>query len=358
MRVGAGAAVLGAVALAIGLIVAPQQVAASYLVAYTASVAIGIGLLLLVIAAHLSGAVWFALMRRQAERALGALPALAVLGIPLVAAPRAFWPGDRRVSLLIVRAIVYWAVWIAAAYALRSLSFRQDRDPHAVPLARLRAVSAGAAPVVALALSCAAVDWVMAVTPGWSSSVFGAYYFAGAMVSALACIGVLMRVASAPEWYPRSDHYQALGRLMLAFVLFWGYLWYVQFFIIWIADIPAEVEWYVVRLGGWADVAAVLLIGGFAVPVIVLLFRIARGSRVVMFATSALLLAAHYLDLYWLIVPSMRPQWSATDLLWDAGALAFVGGVAVALALWRMEGRAPVPAGDPLLALSVRYESH
>ena len=69
-------AVTGAIAMGVALVFAPARVFASYLVAYTFTLAVVLGVLLLVMMAHLSDAVWFVVLRRRAEAVLGALPLL------------------------------------------------------------------------------------------------------------------------------------------------------------------------------------------------------------------------------------------------------------------------------------------
>jgi len=237
---------------------------------------------------------------------------------------------------------------------------QQGAHPDRMPPQRFRFVSAAALPAAGLAMTFAAIDWMMSLSPAWSSSVYGGYYFAGGMVSALALLAVLARRAQTGRaaWAPTPEHFHALGRLTLAFVLFWAYLWYAQFFVIWIADIPREATWYAVRLrGGWGVVAAVVLACGFALPVFALLFRAAKRSAVTMAVVGVWLLAVHYVDVYWLLVPEAG-RWSLADLLWNAGALAFVGGSTTALAIWRQPTVPQAAVGDPFLEWSLRYEAH
>jgi hypothetical protein len=133
----------------------------------------------------------------------------------------------------------------------------------------------------------------------------------------------------------------------------------VQFFTIWIADVPREVSWYVVRFGGgWGVLARILIVAGFVVPFIVLLFHAARGSAWLMSAVGAWLLVAHYVDVYWVLAPSASFTWSVLDLVWDLAALAVVAGSATAVALWRRAARPAVESDDPLLPLTMRYEAH
>ena len=304
--------------------------ATAYLVAYIATLAVVLGTLLLLMIAPLSGAVWFVVFRRRAEDIVCALPALAVLAVPLLFSHGVFFAA---------RAIACWAVWLWAAERLRRAPTQQ-------------ALIAGLAATI-LALHFAAVDWMMSASAGWSSSVYSGYYFAGAIVSALALLAVL------PAPGANTNHVQALGRLTLAFVLFWAYLWYVQFFIIWMADVPREVSWYAVRLGGgWGVLARTLVVTGFVAPFIVLMFHAARGSARLMRAIGVWLLATHYLDVYWLLAPSATARWSPLDIFWAAAALVLVAGSAIAVAMWRQARTPFVRIDDPLLPLAMRYEAH
>jgi hypothetical protein len=346
-------AVTGAIVMGVTLVVAPTRVVASYLVAYTFTLAIVLGVLLLVMIAHLSGAVWFVVLRRRAEAVLGALPLLAVLCIPILVVRRSSWVS--------ARAVAYWAVWLVVGEALRRVSRRQDVDADPAISARLQTISAIGIPLTGVTLTFAAFDWMMALNPGWTSSVYGGYYFAGAMVSGVALMTLLASKVARTNDEPRptAEHFQALGRLTLAFVLFWAYLWYAQFFIVWIADIPHEAAWYAVRLhNAWGAIGLSMLGAGLVVPFLVLVFHAARGSATVMRIVAFWLLAVHYIDIYWLLVPSMRPTWSAADVVWDAGALMLVAGGAYALALSRQTALPPVPIGDPQLALSAGYEAN
>jgi hypothetical protein len=335
-RVGAGAAALGGVTLVAGAVFAGGAVAASYLAAYSATVAVVVGMLLLIMMAHRSGAVWFVLLRRRAEMVVAALPALAVLAIPLLFIRHWF----------VARTVLYWIIWIGVGASVRRMSGRR-------PL-----VSVIGLLLAAPALTFAAFDWMMSLSPGWSSSVYGVYYFSGAIATALALLALLARSLEAP-WAPTTEHFQAIGRLTLAFVLFWAYLWYVQFFIIWIGDIPREAAWYAVRLSaGWELLTVICVVTAFVVPFLVLVFRAARGSARVMPAVGDCILVAHYLDVYWLIVPSMRPAWAITDLIWDAAALAFIVGSVTAVAAWRQATMPAVASEDPLLKSSLAYDAH
>jgi hypothetical protein len=200
------------------------------------------------------------------------------------------------------------------------------------PSGRERWLAAATLPALGLSFTFAAFDWLMSLAPGWSSTAFGVYWFAGGMLAALAqmaLVAVARARAASQDRLPPGLGY-GLGALMLTFAVFWAYIAYSQFFIIWIADIPAEVTWYLPRLrGGWGGLALLLLIGQFVVPLLILLFRRAKQSLRVTEMVALWLLAMHYLDNYWLILPAVHPGDPRVSWL-DLSAIAAIGGTAAA----------------------------
>lgn len=374
----AAAAIVALVVLVIGAIVSPARAAAAYLVAYTATVSVVLGAMAMVMIAHVSGANWFVLLRREAEHALAALPALAVLALPLLAAipvlyPWAAPPDTLAPALLaavrakrayldvpffVIRTVVYWAAWIALGEGLRRWSLAQDRgDPRATD--RQRAISAAGLPVLAFTLTFASFDWMMSLSPDWESTIYGVYWFAGGIVAALALLAVQGELARRAGRIAtlRDDHFHALGKLLLTFVMFWAYIAYAQLLIIWIGDVPREVTWYAARSrAGWGGLAVAIGVGHFALPFVLLLFRAVKRSGAALAALGAWLLAMHVLDTYWFVLPrNGAVGW--WDVVLAAAALAVVAGAALASALWRTRGESPVPLDDPSLAFARRYRT-
>src|SRR5262249_56166041 len=75
-----------------------------------------------------------------------------------------------------------------------------------------------------------------------------------------------------------TDHFHAIGQLMLAFTVFWAYVTFSQYFLIWNANIPEETFWYNLRelnhdgtTNQWWYIGLVLLFGHFLLPFCALL---------------------------------------------------------------------------------------
>jgi hypothetical protein len=214
-------------------------------------------------------------------------------------------------------------------------------------------------PLVALALSFAAFDWLMSLQPTWYSTMFPVYYFAGGFLGALSLLTVLSAAADGAGVIRgiNSSHYYALGRLLLSFVIFWAYIAFFQLMLIWIANKPEEVTFYLDRIaGGWTAITVVLATAHFVVPFFVLLNYDIKRRRGALTVIAVWLLASCYLDVHWLVAPASRARGSLYNWI-DLGALLAIGGITVIYGVYRMRGRALVPIHDPALPRALGYES-
>ncbi len=349
-RVPLAVGAVGAVGVVIGFAIAPEQAAFSYLTAWAYAVSLALGALIFLMIGYAIGARWVIVFRRFTEGVVATLPLLALMFVPIalslpwlyrwIEAPTAYLD----VPFFLVRAAVYFAIWIAIGELLVRLGDR------------VKALATAGLPVIALTLTFAAFDWLMSLTPEWSSTVFGLLYFSGGFVGALALIAVIAWRARGVELVARSihaSHTGALGRLMFAFLVFWAYMEFSQGVIIWMANKPDEVPWYVARgAGAWGAVFAVLLIGHFAIPFFALLSRALKRRPLLLAIAGAWLLAMHYVDIYWLVMPVLHPT---IALHWlDLAAPLAVLGTAISFATWRT--RSPMADGDPQFAAALAYE--
>jgi hypothetical protein len=384
-------AVLGFIALGIGLAVDPERTWLSYLMAFAFVFTTAVGGLILLMCGYATNARWMAVVRRANEAVALPLPALAVLFIPIVFGAAWLYPWQsppaglshhdleilrhRRAYLNLpfftVRAAIYFGVLIIPSFLLRRWSVRRDQHRGELPaggdeianealLARDRKLASAMLPPVALALTFAGIDWIMSLQPVWYSSIFGFYLFGGGFLAALAAVTVI----AAQIWKREQGrgvvtphHFHALGRLMLAFTVFWAYIAFFQALLIRIANKPNEVTFFLQRVGGaWAVFVAVLILGHFLVPFLVLLLRPPKFRPRVMAGVGIWLLVMHLVDIYWLIIPS-HAQGRAVVSWLDLAALAAVAGTAVAVAAWRQDGVRIIPEGDPYLAKGATYRS-
>ena len=323
------AAVAFAIALlliVIGLLAAPRQTGISLLTMWAAGLTVVLGALILLMVGAVTHALWLEPWVPMLMRITQALPGFAVLLVPILLVTRHLYPWAgasihltpeesaqlRSVGawfspgFFVARAIGYFAAWIVVARL-----FRRG------PAARRKAISAMGLIVVGITQTFAAFDWLMSLTARWYSTVYGIYYFAGGFLAVLGLLAILAERADRgrplDHQTPRI-HYRSLGLMLLTMVIFWAYIAFAQLLIIWIADVPREITWWLPRIrGSWGGVGLVLLVGHFIIPLVMLLSADIKRDPRRLARLGAWLLLMHVVDIYWVVEPASSlgaaPHW-------------------------------------------------
>lgn len=343
---GRAALLLGLVlAGAIAFVVAVEGSGASrawqaYLVNFVFWTGLASGAVLLSAVLTLTGARWAGPVKRLAE-AFGAFlpvslplfgilwfgraaffPALAVAPLPrrVWLAPAFLFPRDGAALLALV----------VAGLALVANAVRRDRGGVPDPGPRAAVLAAVFALLYALVLSLIGFDWIMSLDPHWTSTLFGVYYFVGSFYAGLAAVAVVAGLHAGPLGLEERQ-LRDLGTLLLAFAFTTGYLFYVQFLVIWFGNVPAETSFLILRLreSPWAPVGRTVLAVGFCLPVLVLLFRRAKARPGILVAVGCVALAGLWLERFVLVAPSLSHgpalPFGLTELLVTAGFFGLVG---------------------------------
>jgi hypothetical protein len=178
-----------------------------------------------------------------------------------------------------------------------------------------------------------AFDWVMSLEPLWYSDVFGLVFGASIVLPAMALVLLASELASLGQEEPMVSRLQDYANLLLAVVLGWVFFDFSQYLIIWMGNLPHEIDWFVHRSsGGWRVIAIAILVLLFIAPTVLLLSRRVKRSRPMLMLLSAVILVGHYLNCWWLVIPTFHPDRLALD--WSAAAAWLgIGGVALSVFL-------------------------
>lgn len=371
-RVQKGALVVGAVGLVlciVGAFLNPAQFFQSYLFAYVFWVGVALGGLAIVMVYHLTGGGWGLVIRRVLETGGLMIVLMAALFVPLLfgleelylwARPEAVATDELlqhkqlylNVPFWVLRSAVYFAVWIGLAFLLNRWSREQDRTDEPALANRMRRFSAFGLLVYGLTVTFASIDWIMSLEPHWYSTVFGMLIGAGQVLAALALATLVLLFLLDRE--PLADvvtdrHLNDLGSLLLAAVVLWVYLVFVQFFIIWAGNIPEEVSWYVHRLEtSWGWVGQFLVLFHFALPFLVLMSRQVKQRPQYLAVVAGTIVFAHLVDTFWLVAPTFHEE--GFHLHWlDVAAPVAIGGLWIAAFVWQLKERPLLPVHDPEL---------
>jgi hypothetical protein len=361
-----GVGVVALIVCVIGALFDPAQFFRAYLSAYYYFLGLGLGCMAVLMIYHLTGGAWGYLIRRPLEAGARTLPLLAVLFIPvgcglpslyLWADPDAV-AKDRNLQYKQVylnapfwwgRAVLFFVLWLALAWLLNYWSRRQDEtgDPR---LARwLAKLSGPGLAVYGISFTFAAVDWLMSLQPSFHSTIFGPLCASGHVLCGLAlAVLVLARLVMRPPVAAliSIDALNDLGSLLFSFLVIWSYMVWFQFMLIWIANLPTDVIWYVVRTdNGWEYVALLLCVFHFTIPFFLLLARDIKRNPRALGAVAALLLLMQLVYSYYLVMPAFVGTGLAEHWMDFLTPLA-VGGLWLAYYLWQVQRYPLLPRHD------------
>ena len=359
---------IGVAASLAGLALQPTQFFHSYLVAWLFWLGIALGSLAILMLHHLTRGGWGLMVRRPLEAATRTLPAMAILFVPILLGMQAIYPWARpeaaedaliqqkaaylNPTAFTMRGVLYLAIWALFAFTLSWLSLKQDRTGELALFQRMKVVAAPGLAVYCLLATFASVDWLMSLDPHWYSSLFGVYFIVGQGLSAMAfliMVAVYLSQRQPMEAAFKPHHFHDYGKLMLAFVMIWAYIAISQLLIIYSANLPEEVGWYLERSkGAWLWVSIVLALFHFLLPFLLLLSRDLKRNAKLLSGVAGLVLVMRFVDLYWLAAPSFGHAGLAFHWL-DLATVLGIGGVWFALFTAQLRRRPLLPVQEPFL---------
>jgi hypothetical protein len=264
-------------------------------------------------------------------------------------------------SRFIVASIIYFLVWMSLVYMLSRLAAERNNSPGNDRQWRLRfqKVSAPGLILYCLAMTFAAFDWVMSLDPHWYSTIYGMIFLSGQALSALSFTAALCIVLSKTEpmsLFFKKDIMHDIGKLMLAFTMFWAYVSFSQFLIIWAGNLPEEIHWFLTRLDhGWQYVAIAIILFHFVMPFSLLLSKDVKKNRVSLTVTAILIMFMRYVDLYWYIKPNFQGGGNLRFGWLDIASFATIGGIWMMMFLRNLRSRPLFPVNDPLMDTALEH---
>ncbi len=334
----------------IGFLIDPQRASLSYLVTFMFLVSIGVGSLFLVALEYAVGADWSTPFRRISEFLAAVIPFLIILVIPLLFNLKYIFPWTHKsivdssvmlrgktpylnIPFFIIRSIGIFLIWWVFYYFIIRNSRKQDTTKDQYLTKKNINISSGFIPVFGISITAIAFDWMMSLEPNWFSTIFGVYYFSGTVWCALAALTLIVILLNEHGYLHskiKSEHYYTLGLLMFAFTVFWAYIAFSQYLLIWYADLPDETIWFMHRwVGGWKVVSLAIVFTHFIFPFFYLLsYNVKMQAKKLKFI-AIWILCAHFLDLYWLVMPGMSTNgyqysFSWMDLVFPVAAVGLI----------------------------------
>lgn len=325
MTVGAILTLIGLVLGVLAYFVEPARANFNTVIAFMFLTSIGFGSMFIVALEYLAGAVWSTPFRRIAEIFAMLLFVAWIFTIPGMLGMHNLFHWSHadvvakdeilkqkapylNTTFFIVRNLVIFAIAMLFHKIIAGGSAKQDITGDQKITTRNIKFAAGFMPFFAISITLLAIDWMMSLEPHWFSTIYGVYYFAGSFLAALAALTYTVIRLNEKGLLAKGinrDHYYSLGALMFGFTNFWAYIAFSQFLLIWYANLPEETYWFINRSqGSWLYVSIGLIVVRFIVPYILLLSQPSKMDPKKLKIASLWILASHFYDLYWLIMPT------------------------------------------------------
>ena len=382
-RLQQSALAIGGIALILalfGAVRSPELFYPSYLMSFMLILGLALGSLGLVMLLHLTSGHWGIIIRRPLESATRTLPLVAAFFLPIAFIGMKYlygaWLDPEKVKKeplsdfqrgylthngYLTRAVIYFAIWLLLMFIFNRLSRQQDADREDRALRRRLNMLAGPGIIVyVFAMSFAAIDWVMSLSPHWASTIYGFLFVVGQLISSMAlmiAVVVLLARAEPLAGILQKRHLHDLGKLLLAFVMLWAYFDFSQLLIIWSGNQPEEISFYRTRLyGEWGVVAVIVLVFHFFVPFFLLLSQDVKRNAKLLPKIAVWLIFMRLVDLFWMTRPEFTSRAVPTWL--DIVLPLALGGLWLGFFAFNLKQLPLLPVGDPKLEEAIEHHEH
>ena len=154
-------------------------------------------------------------------------------------------------------------------------------------------------------------DFIMCLTPSWTSQLFGWFVYAGAFLAGMCMVALIatqVRSRYQLEAYITPNHFWDIGKVIFSFCIFWIYLFWSQYLPIWYANMPEETWWVFIRFENpWRPLAFACFYMIFLIPFLGLMNKTTKSSPFWMSLFSTLVLSGVWLERHVLVMPSVNP---------------------------------------------------
>lgn len=289
---------------ALGWALSPRIFGFGWLAALSVWIAWPLGAMALILIHALTGGRWGKAIHQTLAKGARSVFLIPLFVIPYALTAQRLYPWlqadaahfDNALYLngpgFVLRGVIYVLIWLILAVLVARAADDADELARLAPPALI---------LLALTVTFAAIDAVMSLDPTFASSIFGLVQISeiGALSLSIAALALIF---SATPLDPEA--LRQIARLLLAFVILWSYLAFMQLLIVWQSDLPHEAAWYLLRWSqGWDIVGGLIVLAHFAAPFFTLLSPTAQHSRSAVGFSAASIIIGGILHQFWLVAP-------------------------------------------------------
>ena len=256
----------------------------------------------------------------------------------------------------IVRAMVFLVGWNLYRYFSRKNCLAQDEANDNSFYKKNFNISAMFLVFFIVTESIMSWDWIMSLDPHWFSTLFGWYVFASFFVSGITTICMITLYLKSVGYleHVNTSHIHDLAKFMFGISVFWTYLWFSQFMLIWYANIPEEVTYFVTRIENYNLPFFGAVVMNFVFPILILINTDFKRITWVLVMAGTVILLGHYVDFFNMIMPAtVGDQWfiGASEL----GSISFFLGLFIFVVFTALTKAPLLPKRNPYIEESKHF---
>lgn len=261
-----------------------------------------------------------------------------------------------NIPFFFMRIIVFFALWIIITRLLTRVSIKEDQVKGIKYFNKSELYSKIYIFVLAISFSLLTFDLIMSIDVHWFSTIFAVKNFVSGFYHAVAIITLIVIVLNRYGHFKslNNSHLRSFSNYIFILGLIWGYLWFMQFLVIWFANIEEETIYFIVRTkGSWSIFFFLNIILNCAIPFLIFLSGKAKQSKPVIMIVCIILIIGLWVDLYLQIMPGTVGE-SNIGII-EIGTFAGYAGLFI-FVITRALSRIPlIPKNHPYLKESINY---
>jgi hypothetical protein len=340
---------------------------------------IGLGSLFFLALQYATETGWYATVKRVIEAVAGYLPVgiilmtVTLLYITLADGAHLYlWMDAKKVAedeimqgksvylnkgFFWIRSVVYFATYYIFWKGFRKRSLLEDVEGGTT--IHFTNYKKGALFLVFFAVfsSTSAWDWIMSIDVHWFSTLFGWYVFAGMWCTTMVVLVTTTLYLKKKGYLPNvnESHIHDLGKWTFATSFLWSYLWFSQFMLIWYANIPEEVTYYMTRIKDFNFLYFGMFLINFVFPMVLLMSRDAKRHAGILTFVGAIIMFGHWVDVYIMIMAGSMGEAAYIGFM-EIGLLLTVLGLFIKVILTNLT-KAPLSVvNHPFLDESIHHD--
>lgn len=263
-----------------------------------------------------------------------------------------------NIPFFFIRLIIFFSLWIIMTRLMIWASKKEDKFGGQKYFHKSEFFSKIYIFILALTFSLLTFDLIMSIDVHWFSTIFAVKNFVAGFYHAVAIIVFVIILLNRKGFYDNlnKSHLRSFSNYIFILSLIWGYLWFMQFLVIWFANIHEETIYYITRTQGkWAIFFYLNIILNWAIPFIVLMSGKLKESKPVLIIVCIILIIGQWVDLYLQIMPGTVGESDIGFI--EVGIFGGFAGLFIIIVTWSL-GRIPlIPKNHPYLKESMNHHA-